>query len=245
MQFIYKYDLSLHLNYLICIVIEWKYLYSLKDNTRRISYKPHIYLKRMYRVLFASINSETRQERRTEQEYHTGRNDSEMKGKKRRIKQWRIDDRTVCYSDEKSTGRNIQAEVSILQVFRSTEGIPHYVWILRGKKVILLVTHQFSFPFFSLFFLLFYLRFDVNTSRAFSFLHFLIILSLLLFFVLFFFFFLFVFLKRFHLMEASLSKHYRDIALSISLFFSPSLSFFRRISLAKLITHRSSILINK
>lgn len=39
---------------------------------RRNSYKPHIYLKRMYRVLFASINSETRQERRTEQEYHTG-----------------------------------------------------------------------------------------------------------------------------------------------------------------------------
>jgi len=34
-------------------------------------YKSHIYLKRMYRVLFASINSETRQERHTEQEYHT------------------------------------------------------------------------------------------------------------------------------------------------------------------------------
>jgi len=42
------------------------------DTERRRSYKPHIYLKRMYRVLFASINSETRQERRTEQEYHTG-----------------------------------------------------------------------------------------------------------------------------------------------------------------------------
>lgn len=59
----------LHLK--ILFIVRGKFNYRVLDVEINFIYKPHIYLKRMYRVLFASINSETRQERRTEQEYHT------------------------------------------------------------------------------------------------------------------------------------------------------------------------------